>query len=167
MIIARFNCPACETPIEAPVEAVDRGIKCPSCEIGFVPEKFETADEAVDPSFSKGDSLKVGQRPAVRPEDKELIEEERKRRQAQKERDELKQKWRQYHGLIEDAGNCFMVGIISLVVCVITTIVGFVNDDNAVAFCFAGGAMSLAVIFLFFCQCLHIRAGLEKLSIKD
>ena len=39
-----FKCPACNANVEAQSWKARAGMKCPSCGIGFIPEKIETRD---------------------------------------------------------------------------------------------------------------------------
>ena len=40
----KFNCPACDQPIETTEEQAREGVRCPNCNTGFVPEKFKTVN---------------------------------------------------------------------------------------------------------------------------
>jgi hypothetical protein len=135
------ECPACSNTVEVPNPALSKeGLRCPKCDIGFVPEKINHEFTA---SAESGNLEN----------DKEQLKEQ--------------EKWQQYNRLREDAGTCLGGGAATLAFCVISVLVAVANDMNAIGFTIAGGMLSLSIILFFFSQCLHIRAGLEKLSIKE
>lgn len=156
MIIARFNCPACETPIEAPANSVAQGVRCPQCDTGFVPDKTQVMEEP--------NAFKAKSREEVEAE----IKKDDERRKLRNEREEREEKWRPYETLRQDAGACFTFGAIFMATTILLVFVGFSDSEN-IAKWLAGatGAFSASIILFFFSQCLHIRAALEKLHLKE
>jgi len=172
MIIARFNCPSCETPIEAPANAVAQGVKCPECNVGFVPAKVETSDEAVEPPT--GRNLELGNSiPKNRRELLDATREEKAREHFQNEQQAHQAKWREYGKLKQTAEHAAIVSILVAVIGIIALLVGVASlggydaHPNMTAFEIASALFGVAFVLFLIAQVMHIRAGLEKLSIKD
>jgi heme A synthase len=172
MIIARFNCPACETPIEAPADSVARGVRCPQCDTGFVPGKVQTSDEAVAATYSNGAAMKVGPRIETmsREEAQALSQIQREQAAAKQLREERERKWTEYNRLKDAAESLTIVICVLAAIGFISLVVGAVSDDSpvhAIAFLIGGAAFSLLLTLFLIAQLIHIRAGLEKLSLKE
>lgn len=166
MIIARFNCPACETPIEAPANSVAAGVRCPQCDTGFVPGTVQTSDEAVE--GITGRDMPIGQiKSKPRDEIRKDAEREREQIKLQKEREAHNEKWKEYNGLKESAGTLSLLAVICVVIGALATFVGFTGETNGIAFIVGGGSFSTAFTLFIVAQIIHIRAALEKLHLKD
>lgn len=82
-------------------------------------------------------------------------------------RQERAVKWHEYDSLKNNAVMCLMLGMLLLAICGISIVIGFAGDSGNTPFVISGGAFSLAATLFFLSQCFHIRAGLEKLSLKE
>lgn len=169
MIIARFNCPACETPIEAPANSIARGVKCPQCETGFVPGRVQTSDEAVDPSLPNGQEMKVGPTdniPRIYPSRPPTDINETK------EEDQERGRQIRLSAALENRAEILSMAATGLAgVGLLIIVLSFVGSDLAgvpsgVLFV-AGGFFSAAITLFFFAQLFHLRAGLAKLFTKE
>jgi len=143
------ECPACSNVFEVQgIPEAERGLKCPKCDVGFIPEKIHQQKTAAELEAE--------------------IEEERSAYETRKAREAHEEKWKEYHQLRNEAGNCFNAGIFCMVATVVFIAIGFSHQENFVGWVTASsGTFSLMIVFLFFCQCLHIRAGLEKIANKE
>ena len=163
MIVAHFNCPACETPIETPEDSARRGLKCPACGTGFVPEQMDLAEEPIAPPTGNG--LKPGPRLPASPRDDARRARDRDQEQARRKAHE--EKWRVYNDLKKNADACFGFGMAGGGACFFLVVFGLANDNQPGYFVGAGGCLFAALVLLGFCQALHLRAALEKLNHKE
>jgi hypothetical protein len=135
------DCPSCSSEFEiSGVGAATSGLKCPKCGTGFVPEKIHKC--------------------APPPPTLEEIEERERTYRWEQGQYEL-------NILRQNAGTCMTWGVVILAASLLMALIGFANDSNVPCFLVAGGLFPIAIIFIFFCQCLHIRAALQKLYLKD
>jgi hypothetical protein len=161
MNVARFNCPACETPIEAPANSIASGVRCPQCDTGFVPNNFQMTDEPVPaPKVPAKTSAEIERE----------IKMERQRAEQEKVEREKKERSREadiQSGLEQDANNCFNAGSLFLLISILVVFIAFANQGALIGFEVAGGFLSASIICFFFAQLLHIRAALQKLYRKE
>ena len=54
MIHAHFNCPACNREIETSVATARRGLRCPGCNTGFIPQGYAPEPRTVYPASAPG-----------------------------------------------------------------------------------------------------------------
>lgn len=142
------DCPECLAEFEvAGPKSAALGVVCKTCGHKFTPNEIHRIHATEDSEESKPE-LKAS--PSIK-----------------REAEPHNEKWKDYLALKDQATNLSLFCTIFFLIGVLALAVGLTGEPGGTAFIIAGALISIAATFFIVAQLIHIRAALEKLSIKD
>lgn len=149
------DCPECLAEFEvAGPKSAALGIQCKSCGHKFTPNtvhRLTSESDTVDDKRS-AEGIVAAFKASM---DSKITDEA------------SRQKWKDYFALKDLAATLSMICLFCIIVAGLALVTGLAGETRGTPLLISGAAFSSAVTLFVVTQLIHIRAALEKLSIKE